>query len=51
MLVSYLSAVYNGTDTPRTLAQLTGDSYEDLDQRYRKFIAAAQQAAEKEKKK
>ena len=37
-LVAYLSTVYHAQDTPRTLAQLTGASYEQLDKQYKEFM-------------
>jgi len=37
-LVGYLRAVYSGRDTPATLAQLTGKSYDELDSEYREFM-------------
>lgn len=37
-LVSYLSTVYAGRDTPNTLAELTGTSFDELDKQYRAFI-------------
>ncbi|MEE8453106.1 MAG: DUF1570 domain-containing protein [Thermoguttaceae bacterium] len=37
-LVSYLSTVYAGRDTPGTLAELTGSSFDELDKQYRAFI-------------
>ncbi|NQU23992.1 MAG: hypothetical protein HQ567_22140 [Candidatus Nealsonbacteria bacterium] len=37
-LVAYLNAVYDGTDKPSTLADLTGTSYPELDKQYRRFI-------------
>jgi hypothetical protein len=37
-LVGYLRAVYSGRDTRRTLPDLTGASYEELDEQYRQFI-------------
>jgi len=40
-LVAYLSDVYSGRDTPDTLAQLTGSSYDQLDKQYRQFMEAS----------
>ena len=37
-LVDYLTAVYSGTDTPNTLAQLAGTSCDELDKQYRQFM-------------
>jgi len=37
-LVAYLTTVYGGRDTPRTLSELTGVRYEDLDKQYRQFM-------------
>ena len=37
-LVLYLSAVYSGRDGPRSLAKLTGVSFDNLDRQYREFI-------------
>jgi len=37
-LVDYLTAVYSGTDTPNTLAQLTETPYGELDKQYRQFM-------------
>ena len=37
-LVGYLSAVYSGSDNPNTLAQLSGNSYAELDRQYRQFM-------------
>jgi hypothetical protein len=42
-LMQYLVAVYTGRATPGTLAQLTGQPYEALDQEYRKFMTNAPQ--------
>jgi hypothetical protein len=40
-LAAYLSEVYSGRDTPETLAQLTGSSYDQLDKQYRQFMEAS----------
>jgi hypothetical protein len=40
-LVNYLAAVYSRTDTPNTLAQLTGTSLDELDRQYREYMQAA----------
>lgn len=45
-LVDYLTAVYSGTDTANTLAQLTGTPYEDLDKQYRQFMEQGPQTPE-----
>jgi len=37
-LVAYLTTVYSGRDTPQTLSELTGVSYEDLDKQYHEFM-------------
>jgi len=37
-LVAYLTSVYEGRDTPETLAQLTDTSYAELDKQYRRFM-------------
>lgn len=37
-LVAYLSAVYNGNQNPRLLAELTGADYSELDKQYREFM-------------
>lgn len=37
-VVAYLNAVYSGHDTPQTLSQLTGKTYEELDQEYVEFM-------------
>lgn len=37
-LVDYLSAVYTNRDRPATLSQLTGASYDQLDEQYQRFI-------------
>ena len=37
-LVAYLVAVYTGQDAPDTLSNLTGCSYAELDQQYRRFM-------------
>jgi len=47
-LVDYLTAVYSGTDTPDTLAQLTGTSYDELDKQYRQFMEQGPQPTEGE---
>lgn len=47
-LVDYLTAVYSGTDTLGTLAQLTGASYEELDKQYRQFMEHGPQQPEGE---
>jgi hypothetical protein len=39
--VRYLTAIYSGRATAETLAQLTGLSYQELDQRYRKYLEGA----------
>ncbi|MBX7165745.1 MAG: DUF1570 domain-containing protein [Pirellulales bacterium] len=39
-LVRYLLAVYGGQAGPETLAELTGQSYAELDQQYRAFLQA-----------
>jgi hypothetical protein len=38
-LVGYLDAVYSGRVTDKTLADLAGARYEDLDRQYREFVA------------
>jgi len=40
-LVAYLSAVYDGRDTPDSLAELTGTTYAELDRQYRAFIKSS----------
>jgi len=42
-LVAYLTAVYTGQDTPDTLSNLTGSSYAELDQQYRRFMRVDRQ--------
>ncbi len=37
-LVEYLQAVYAGRDKPTSLAELTGQSFGQLDQQYRKYL-------------
>jgi hypothetical protein len=37
-LVQYLQAIYAGKDDPQTLAKLTGRSYAELDEEYRRFM-------------
>ena len=37
-LVAYLSTVYNGRDTSRTLADLARSTYPELDRQYRAFV-------------
>lgn len=39
-LLGYLEAVYSRRDTPQTLAELTGQSYGELDEQYRAFLEA-----------
>jgi hypothetical protein len=43
-LVRYLDAVYSGRATTRTLAELTGVSFETLDRQYRESMSAEAQA-------
>jgi hypothetical protein len=43
-LVRYFDAVYSGTAGPRTLAELTGASYETLDRQYRQFMSPVEPA-------
>jgi len=45
-LVAYLTAVYDGRDTPRTLAELAGTSYGKLDEQYRRFMEESVRRAE-----
>jgi hypothetical protein len=40
-LVAYLATVYSGRDDADTLARLTGTSYSELDQQYRRFMETA----------
>ena len=42
-LVAYLVAVYTGQDAPDTLSNLTGCSYAELDQQYRRFMRVDKQ--------
>jgi hypothetical protein len=44
-LVRYLQAVYAGRDTERTLAEVTGKSYSELDAAYRRYMESLPQAA------
>lgn len=44
-LVAYLTAVYSGRDDANTLARLTGTTYSELDQQYRRFMQAGPQPA------
>ncbi len=44
-LVAYLVAVYTGQDAPDTLSNLTGCSYAELDQQYRRFMRVDKQSA------
>ena len=37
-VVAYLNAVYSAHDSPQTLSQLTGKTYEELDQQYVEFL-------------
>ncbi len=37
-LVEYLQVVYKGRDAPNTLEQVTGESFETLDQEYLEFL-------------
>ncbi|MBN1590101.1 MAG: hypothetical protein JW888_11345 [Pirellulales bacterium] len=37
-LVSYLMAVYNGSQDPTLLSRLTGTSYDELDRQYREYM-------------
>ncbi|MHB1034139.1 MAG: DUF1570 domain-containing protein [Pirellulales bacterium] len=41
-LVAYLAIVYAGRDTPRTLAELTGVPFDQLDRQYREFMTGGQ---------
>ncbi len=45
-LVRYLDAIYHGRATTRTLAELTGASYETLDRQYRAFMSQPEAAAD-----
>jgi len=36
--VRYLTAIYTGRATPKSLAELTGQSYEELDRQYRAYL-------------
>ena len=42
-LVAYLIDVYTGQDAPDTLSNLTGCSYAELDQQYRRFMRVDKQ--------
>ena len=42
-LVAYLVAVYTGQDAPDTLSNLTGCSYAELDQQYRRYMRVDRQ--------
>jgi hypothetical protein len=48
-LAAYLAANYTGRATPRTLAELTGTSYEMLDREYRAFMSSGETVAESQK--
>jgi hypothetical protein len=36
--VAYLDAVYTGRDSDKSLAEAAGISYQDLDERYRRYM-------------
>ena len=46
-LVACLQSLYSGKANPTTLANLTGQSYEELDRRYREFMVANSETAAK----
>jgi hypothetical protein len=39
--VDYLTAIYTGRATASTLSELTGQSFAELDRRYREYLQAA----------
>jgi hypothetical protein len=45
-LIKYIATLYAGKATPQTLAETTGQTYEQLDQAYRQFMSAGETVAE-----